>query len=296
VDATTAERLVRTGLDLGVTVFDTADTYGGGASEETLGRAMHGVRDQLVVATKFRWATGKGPNDRGASRVHIRAAVEASLRRLDTDHIDLYQVHAPDPGTPIEETLAALDDLVTSGKVLYTGSANFAGWQIVDAHLRAGHAKRTGFAGTQVPYSLLDRRAEAEILPAARHCGVGVLACLVLARGYLSGSFDDGTDPASLSARRRGFLTPSNRRRRAVVARFAASRELSPAAVALSTIAGQPGISGVLVGASLPEQLAENAAAVSTHVPAPDITRLLAELAGADDADPVPAAAALTGH
>jgi aryl-alcohol dehydrogenase-like predicted oxidoreductase len=211
VDEATAERLVRAGLDEGVTLFDTADTYGGGASEETLGRALRGVRDRVVVATKFRWATGKGPNDHGASRVHLRAAVEASLRRLGTDRIDLYQLHAPDPGTPIEETLAALDDLVTAGKVLYTGSANFPGWRLVDADLRAAAAGRTAFAGTQVPYSLLDRRAEAEVLPAARHCGVGVLACLVLGRGYLAGSFDESTDPAGLSTRRRGVLTAANR-------------------------------------------------------------------------------------
>jgi 1-deoxyxylulose-5-phosphate synthase len=296
VAVATAERLVRTGLDLGVTVFDTADTYGAGVSEETLGRAMRGVRDRMVVATKFRWATGTGPNDRGASRIHIRAAVEASLRRLGTDHIDLYQVHAPDPGTPIDETLAALDDLVAGGKVLYTGSSNFTGWQLVEAHLRAAHTGRTGFAGTQVPYSLLDRRAEAEILPAARHCGVGVLACLVLGRGYLAGSFDDGSDPAGLSVRQRAFLTPANRRRRAVVTRFAAERGVPPAAVALGVIAEQPGISGVLVGASSPEQLVANAAAVSTRLPAPDVAMLLAELDRAETGDPAPADPAPAGH
>lgn len=287
VDAAAAHRLVRTGLDLGVTLLDTADTYNGGASEEVLGSALRGVRDQVVVATKVRWATGKGPNDKGASRVHIRAAVEASLRRLGTDRIDLYQVHAPDPGTPIEETLMVLDDLVRTGKVLYTGSSNFAGWQIVDADLRAAHASRTGFAGTQVPYSLLERGAEMEILPAARHCGVGVLACLVLARGYLSGSFDESTDTAGLSARRRSFLTPRNRRMREIVARFAERHGATPSTVALSAIVDQPGVSGVLVGATSTEQLAANAAAVTDRLPEQEIASLLAELTALERADPV---------
>jgi aryl-alcohol dehydrogenase-like predicted oxidoreductase len=180
VAAAEFERLVRSAVDLGVSLFDTADVYGGGASEEDLGSALRGVRDQVVVATKVRWAMGPGANDRGASCVHIRSAVEASLRRLGTDRIDLYQIHAPDPVTPIEESLAALDDLVTSGKVLYIGTSNFAGWQIMDAHWQAEHDRRTRFISTQFPYSLLDRRADIEILPATRHCGLGAIACLVL--------------------------------------------------------------------------------------------------------------------
>jgi aryl-alcohol dehydrogenase-like predicted oxidoreductase len=258
VESATAERLARTALDHGVTVFDTADSYGRGASEEALGRALRGVRDRAVVATKVRWPTGDGPNDRGASRVHIRAAVEASLRRLGTDRIDLYQIHAPDPVTPLEETFSVLADLVTQGKILYAGAAGLSGWELVDARWRAVTAGRAGYVSTQAPYSLLDRSAERELLPAARRHGIGVLAILVLARGFLAGTFDDA-DPSAVDYRRRALLTPANRRLRAVVGEFAAARGLTAAQVALAAIADRPGVSAVVVGASGPAQLAANA-------------------------------------
>ncbi|HEU5160831.1 MAG TPA: aldo/keto reductase [Streptosporangiaceae bacterium] len=278
VTGAAAEHLVKSALDLGVNLFDTADVYGKGAGEEALGRALGGDRDHAVVATKVRWAVGDGPNDRGASRIHIRAAVEASLRRLGTDRIDLYQVHAPDPGTPIDETISALDGLVTSGKVLYIGLSNFAGWQLVDAHWQTVLAGRTRFVSTQAPYSLLARGAEHELLPAARHCGVGFLACLVLARGYLAGGFDDDTDPATLTARQRAYLTPVNRRRRDLIAGFAAARGRTLAEVALAAAAGRPGVTGLLVGASSAEQLTANAKVFEHGLTDEDVAELLAEL------------------
>jgi aryl-alcohol dehydrogenase-like predicted oxidoreductase len=278
VDQAGSDVLVKTALDLGVNLFDTADVYGKGAGEEALGRALRGSRDQAVIATKVRWAVGDGPNDRGASRIHIRSAVEASLRRLGTDRIDLYQVHAPDPGTPVEETLAVLDDLVTSGKVLYLGASSFAGWQLVDAHWQAVTARRTRFISTQGPYSLLDRTAETEILPAARHRGIGFLACLVFGRGYLAGAFTEDTDPTAVPAKRRGYLTTRNRHRRDVIARFAQEHGLGTAAVALAAIVDRPGISGALAGATSTAQLVANAAAVEERLPERELTDLLGAL------------------
>lgn len=275
-------RLIRSAMDAGVSLFDTANVYGGGASEEALGRALRGVRDQAVIATKVRWAVGTGANDRGASRIHIKSAVEASLRRLGTDRIDLYQIHAPDPVTPLEETLSVLDNLVTTGKVLYIGVSNFAGWQLVDAHWRATAAGRTPIISTQSAYSLLDLRAENEILPAAEHLGVGFLACLVLARGYLAGAFGDDTDPASLTPRRRAYLTGPNRRKRELAAEFGAEHGMGIAEVAIRVIADAPGVSGVLVGATTSVQVQANASALSSPLPSVQVSDLLSALRRAD--------------
>lgn len=279
VDDAAAERLARTALDHGVILFDTADSYGAGASETTLGRALRGVRDQVVVATKVRWPTGDGPNDRGASRVHIRRAVDASLRRLGTDRIDLYQVHAPDPVTPIEETLAALDDLVTHGKILYAGASQIPGWELVDAHWHAATQRRAGYVSTQTTYNLIDRSAERELLPAARHAGVGVLATLVLARGFLAGARADRANPSCQDHRRRRLSTRHNVRLRAVIEEFAVARGRTVADVALAAIADQPGVSAVLVGASSTDQLAANAETLARRaVSAEDVTSLLTTL------------------
>ena len=283
VDGSDAEVLVKTALDYGVNLFDTADVYGKGASEEALGRALRGSRDQAVIATKVRWAVGTGPNDRGASRIHIRSAVEASLRRLGTDHIDLYQIHAPDPVTPMDETLAALDDLITSGKVLYIGTSNYPGWQVIDAHWRAVTARRIRFISAHGPYNLLAREAETEILPATQHCGVGFLACLVLARGYLAGAFDENTDIATISIRRRAYLTVRNRRRRDVIERFAAEHGLTLADVALAATVDYPGVSGLLVGATSPAQLTANVAALGHALTDQQIRSLRTELQQAED-------------
>jgi aryl-alcohol dehydrogenase-like predicted oxidoreductase len=287
LDEGATARLVRSALDMGVTLFDTANVYGGGTSEHLLGRALRGVRDRAVVATKARWAVGPGPNDRGASRVHLRAAVEDSLRRLGTDRIDLLQVHAPDPVTPMEETVSAIDDLVAGGKVLYTGTSNFAGWQVVEAHWRAKAAGRSRFVSTQAPYSLLDTGADAELLPAARHCGVGFLACLTLARGYLAGRFGPDTDPATLPAKQRAYLTERHRRRYAEVTETAGRLGVGTAALALAAVADVPGIASVLVGTSDPERLAENARAVEQSLSTEDSSALFAGLRAAD-AEPLP--------
>lgn len=283
LDGPATDRLVRAAVDAGVTLLDTADVYDAGVGEESLGRAVAGIRDQVVIATKGRWATGTGPNDRGSSRIHLRAAVEGSLRRLGVDHIDLYQLHAPDPSTPVEETIAALDQLVSAGKILYAGTSNFAGWQLVDAHWKAARHQQVRLVSTQAPYSLIQRDAERELLPAARHCGVGFVACLVLARGLLAGAFDHDTDRAGLSARRRNLLTERNRARLAVISAFADARGLTTAQVALRAVAGHPSVDCVVVGAGSEEQVIANAEAVNERMADADRDELLAALRRVDD-------------
>jgi aryl-alcohol dehydrogenase-like predicted oxidoreductase len=278
LDQHESEQLVKAAIDAGVTFFDTADIYGDGTSEQVLGTALKNDRDKVILATKFRWATGPGPNDRGASRIHIRSAVEGSLRRLGTDRIDLYQIHAPDPATPIEETLGALDDLVSAGKVLYAGASNLAAWQLVDGHWHAAVGRHARLVSNQAPLNLLDLGAEREMLPAARHCGIGFIACLVLARGFLAGSFGEHSDRRTLSARRAAYLTPASLRKRAAIASLAEAAGVSPLRLALGCIADLPGVSSVLAGATNASQLAEAAGAVSSELPADERDAVLARL------------------
>ncbi|MGE3867211.1 MAG: aldo/keto reductase, partial [Hyphomonadaceae bacterium] len=192
VDLAQSKAVVSAALDLGVTLFDTADVYGAGKSESFVGEALRGQRDQVVIATKFAGAMGEGALDRGGSRRHIVRAAEASLKRLGTDRIDLYQMHMPDEETPIEETLRALDDLVTAGKVLYVGNSNFKGWAIADAAWVARSANLAPFVSAQNDYSILQRGAEAEILPACERFGLGFLPYFPLALGLLTGKYARG--------------------------------------------------------------------------------------------------------
>jgi aryl-alcohol dehydrogenase-like predicted oxidoreductase len=197
-DLAGTKAVVHAALDAGVRFFDVADTYGSvpGASEELLGAALHGVRDQAVVATKFgMWRAGMPSEaEPRTGRRYIIRAVEASLRRLGTDRIDLYQMHAPDPRTPIKETLRALDNLVRDGKVRYIGHSNLGGWQIAEAHFTASAAR--GFISAQNEYNLLARGAELEVLPAAARFGLGVLPFFPLANGLLSGKYRRDALPA----------------------------------------------------------------------------------------------------
>lgn len=176
-------------IDLGINFIDTADVYAEGKSESTLGRAIKGRRDKFVLATKVWFPTGDGPNDRGASRYHIMNAVENSLRRLDTDSIDLYYIHRWDPSTPIEETLRALDDLVRVGKIRYLGASDFASWQMAHANLLARVSGWTPFVVLQSQYHLLERRVESDILPYCRAHGIGFIPYYPLAGGFLTGKY-----------------------------------------------------------------------------------------------------------
>jgi aryl-alcohol dehydrogenase-like predicted oxidoreductase len=277
------DAVVTAALDAGVTLFDVADTYGRepGLSEAMLGKALAGRRDEAVVATKFgmdmRGANGPDFGARGSRRYIIRAA-EASLRRLGTDWIDLYQFHTPDPRTPIDETLSALDDLVTSGKVRYLGHSNRAGWQIAEAEFVARAAGGAPFISAQNHYNLLDRRAELEVIPAAEAFGLGVLPYFPLANGLLTGKYSPDTAPegSRLSHTRTNLVHDADWDQLKRFSAFADERGLTEIQVAFSWLAAQPAVSSVIAGATRPEQIRQNAAAVA-WVPAPDE---LAELDG----------------
>jgi aryl-alcohol dehydrogenase-like predicted oxidoreductase len=278
------DAVVHAALDAGITFFDVADTYGRepGLSEIMLGKALAGRRGDAIVATKFgmdmRGANGNDFGARGSRRYIVKAA-EASLRRLGTDWIDLYQFHTPDPLTPIEETLAALDDLVTSGKVRYIGHSNRAGWQIAEAEFVARGRGGSRFVSTQNHYNLLDRRAELEITPAAEAYGLGVLPYFPLANGLLTGKYAPGKAPegSRLSHTRTNLVHDADWDQLEKFSAFAAERNLSEIQVAFSWLAAQPSVSSVIAGATRPEQVRENAAAVA-WVPTADERAQLDEI------------------
>ena len=271
-----ADAVVHAALDAGVTLFDVADAYGAepGLSETVLGRALGSRRDEVVVATKFgmdvRGANGPDFGARG-SRRYITTAVEASLRRLGTDRIDLYQLHTPDPLTPVEETLDALDDLVRAGKVRYIGHSNLAGWQIADAEHTARARGGARFVSSQSHYNLLDRRAELEVTPAAEHFGLGVLPYFPLASGLLTGKYSSGSAPegSRLTHSRQFLLEEADLDQLRAFGDYARARDLTELEVAFSWLASRPAVTSVIAGATRPEQIAANAAAVS-WVPTPD--------------------------
>lgn len=265
-----ADAVVAAALEAGITLFDVADVYGAepGQSEQMLGRALRGHRDEVVLATKFGMdMSGANGPDFGArgSRRYVIAAVEASLRRLDTDHIDLYQLHTPDPLTPIEETLSALDDLVRAGKVRYIGHSNRAGWQIADAEHVARARGGARFISSQSHYNLLDRRAELEVVPAATAYGIGVLPYFPLANGLLTGKYSSGTAPrgSRLAQAKQHLVEQADLDQLRAFGAFARGRGLTELEVAFSWLASRPQVGSVIAGATRPEQVQENAAAIS---------------------------------
>jgi len=271
LDVQQARAVVDAALDAGITLLDTADMYGkDGGSESALGEVLAGRRDKVVLATKFGHRSadmGYGPAA-GAKggRGYIKVAVEHSLRRLRTDYIDLYQQHTPDPlGTPIEETIAALDDLVTEGKVRYLGHSNFAGWQIADAAHKGAQAGRVPFISAQNHWSLLERAAEAEVVPAARHFGLGVLPFFPLANGLLTGKVRRGRDIAAgtrlAEPRRAGYVTEAKLDKVEALIEWGQQHGASLLEIAIGGLAAQPGCSSVIAGATTPEQVKANAAA-----------------------------------
>lgn len=263
------DAVVHAALDAGVTLFDVADMYGAepGLSEERLGRALGARRDEVVLATKFgldmRGANGADHGARGSRRYVIRA-VEASLRRLGTEWIDLYQFHTPDDQTPIEETLSALDDLVRSGKVRYIGHSNRAGWQIAEAEFVARDRGTERFISAQNHYNLMDRRAELEVLPAARAYGLGVLPYFPLANGMLTGKYSSGQAPegSRLSHTRQAMVENADLDQLRAYGDFARARGLTELQVAFSWLAAQEPVSSVIAGATRPDQIRQNAEAV----------------------------------
>ena len=275
-----ARRQVELCLEAGINLIDTADVYSGGLSEEILGQVLHGRRDEVLIATKVRMEMGPGPNDAGLSRHHILSGCEASLRRLGTDHIDLYQVHEWDGLTPLEETLEALDLLVQAGKVRYVGASNYTGWQLMKA---LGTAERTGlprFVSEQIYYSLQSRDAEYELIPAAVDQGLGVLVWSPLAGGLLSGKYRRGQEPPAGSRQLTDWNEPPVYDQETlydtaeVLVAIGAEHGVSAAQVALAYLLGKPAVTSLVVGARTTAQLMDNLAAADLVLTADERDRL----------------------
>jgi aryl-alcohol dehydrogenase-like predicted oxidoreductase len=271
LDAAKSHIVVHAAVDAGITLFDTADRYpveNAGRSEELLGAALGRRRDDVIVATKFGLPMDPAGVRSGASRRYIMAEVEASLKRLRTDWIDLYQVHRYDPRTPIEETMSALDDLVTQGKVRYIGVSNFAAWQVIDAQWTATSRRLTPIASCQDEYSLLARDVERELIPAMVDAGLGLLPYFPLASGLLSGKYRGGAKPAGSRLTTSKslidvFVNDANVATADKLTAFAEAHGHTPLELAFSWLLTRPAVSSVIAGASNPEQIAQNVAAAT---------------------------------
>jgi aryl-alcohol dehydrogenase-like predicted oxidoreductase len=273
-----ARRQIDMCLDAGINLFDTADVYTNGQSEQLLGEILKDRRSQVVIATKCLARMGPGVNDLGASRAHIIEACEASLKRLGTDYIDLYQIHNQDLIVPPEETLRALDDLVRAGKVRYIGSSNHAGWTKMRALATADRMGATRYVSQQIRYSLLNRHAENELLPLGVHEGVGALIWGPLASGYLSGKFRGNADASGTRLGGRGSLDAmDNEHTRGVlsaVEEIAEARGVSLSQVALNWVARQAGVASIIIGARTTAQLEDNLGAAGWSLCDAEIARL----------------------
>jgi aryl-alcohol dehydrogenase-like predicted oxidoreductase len=281
VDLAGVKEILDAAQDVGVTLLDTADVYGvDGASEELIGEAIRGRRDDFVVATKFGMdMLGANCADHGVrgSRHYVRRAVEASLRRLRVDHLDLYQLHEPDPVTPVEETLSALTDLVREGKVCYLGCSNVEGWRIADADWTARTAGLERFVSVQNRYSLLHRDLEAEVGPAAERFGLGILPYFPLEYGLLTGKYHRGQE-APAGSRAAGtpapWLAHADWDRIEALTSYAEARDLSLLDVAIAGLAAQPAVSSVIAGATRGDQVRANAAALRWEPDEADLAQL----------------------
>ena len=288
IDLEASRKVIQKALDMGITLFDTADIYGKrGGSETILGEVLGENRKRVVLATKFGGAMDDAQTMKGASRRYIMAAAEASLKRLRTDWIDLYQIHFPDPATPIEETLRALDDLIREGKVRYIGCSNFAGWQLVDAQWTAKHFNLHAFVSCQNEYSLLVRGVERELLPAMQKFRVGMLPYFPLASGLLTGKYarnkpaPEDTRFQALKGLADRYLTESNWKIVERLEKFCAACGRTPLELAFTWLLARPTVASVIAGATKPEQVEQNAKAAD-GVLTPE------ELAEIDEISPKP--------
>ncbi|MFT4110625.1 aldo/keto reductase [Propionicimonas sp.] len=273
------QAVVDAAVDAGITLFDTADSYGDGASEELLGRALGSRREDVIVATKFGMGehTAEHFGAHGGRR-YVRRAVEASLRRLGTDYIDLYQLHRPDPVTPIEETLEAMGELVAEGKVRYLGSSNFSAWQVVDADWVARTSGLHRFVSAQNEYSLYNPAAERELVPACRRVGIGIVPYFPLAYGLLTGKYrrDQRAPEGSRLARgdQASRLAGADWDRIDALQAFADARGIPLLTLAIGGLAAREAVGSVICGATRPEQVAVNAAAGEWVPSAQDLAEL----------------------
>jgi len=263
VDLRQTKEIISAAMDGGVNFIDTADVYQEGRSEEYIGKALVGRRHEVVIATKFRHATGDRPNQRGGSRQHILNAVESSLRRLNTDYIDLYQIHSWDPETPLQETMRALEDLLRRGKVRYIGASNFSAWQLTRANAIAELQGWTEFVSVQPHYHMFERQVETELIPACTYFEVGVLPYFPLAGGFLTGKYERGQPPpegsrGESSTYVQSYMTPDNYRVLEELNDFAADRERGLNELAIAWLMAQPQVSSVIAGATRVEHVQAN--------------------------------------
>jgi aryl-alcohol dehydrogenase-like predicted oxidoreductase len=278
-DQATTTAIVSQALELGVTFFDTADVYGTGVSEELLGKALAGRRERALIATKVGMQMSEQPNDSGSSRAHVIASCEASLRRLQTEAIDLYQIHRFDPTTPLEETLGALDDLVRAGKVRYIGCSNYAAWQVVRALWVSDRRNLARYVSVQPEYNLLSRDVEGELVPCCLQLGLGLIPYLPLAAGVLTGKYKPGAEPPEGT---RGHNNPrfvSRLRPETLEAvqrldAWARERGHTVGELAIAWLASRPAVSTVITGVTKPEQVAANARAVDWQLSPEDVAEV----------------------
>ncbi len=271
--------IIDAAVDLGVNFIDTSNSYQGGRSEETLGKALKGRRDRFVVATKFFFPTGEGSNDRGTSRYHLMNAVEGSLQRLQSDHIDVYYIHRWDDATPIQETLRALDDLIRQGKVRYIGGSDFASWQLAHANVLAEFRGWTAFAVMQSHYHMLERDVEREMLPYCRAHGVGFVPYFPLAGGFLTGKYVKGKPPPPGSrgeshAYVQQYMTDANYDVVERLQAWAGARGRGLNELAQCWLLAQPRICSVISGATRLSQVRENAKAAEWELPASELAEV----------------------
>lgn len=267
VDEKGVAEIIHAAIDHGVNFIDTADIYTGGRSEETIGKAIKGRRDRVVLATKVASRRGDGPNDYGASRQSIMAGVEASLRRLGTDYIDLYQIHRFDPHTPMEETMRALDDLVRSGKVRYIGASNYAAWQLCRSNDIAERYGWSQFVSVQPHYHLLERGIEKELVPYCEAFGVGIIPYYPLAGGFLTGKYRRGEPPppgsrGESSSYVQQYFTDRNFDILEKLERFASERGRSVGELAIAWLLARPMVATVITGVTSVAQLLANLKAI----------------------------------
>ena len=279
VDPATAQAIVDQAIELGVNYFDTADSYYEGRSEDYLGRALKGKRQQVLIATKFGNRVGPGANDRGASRHHILASCEASLKRLQTDYIDLYQVHSPDRDTPTEETLDALNSLIQQGKVRYIGCSNYFEWEVAEAHWLAWARNLQSFITCQDFYNLLYRDIEKRMVPMCIKYGLGLIPYLPLAGALLSGAYQRNVppEPGSRGAIRPTFKFWDSDRNWTVqenLSAFAEQRGWALPSMSIAWLLSRPQVPTVIAGADRPEHIEANVGALEVVFSAEDLAEL----------------------
>jgi 1-deoxyxylulose-5-phosphate synthase len=277
-----AEPIIRRAVDAGVTFFDTADVYSAGVSEEITGRVLRKLfarRDEYVLATKVYYPAGDGANDRGLSREHVLTGIDASLRRLGVDHVDLYQIHRWDPATPIEETLGALHDIVRAGKARYLGASTMAAWQFAKAEHTARRIGATGFTSMQNRYNLVNREDERELIPLCLDEGVGLLPYSPLARGLLVGKRSAAGPRTARSTQDQREYRRSDLDVAGVVRAIAGQRGIAPATVALAWLLSRPGVTAPIVGATRPGHVDDAIAAIGTELSGDEVQRLQAPYA-----------------